>query len=96
MSPPSLTYLYLAWRQAKTALYFERRGVGLVDLAQYEAELPVRLEELQALLSDGSWFDQLDVGEVWIVPKRLNGDCRVLKLWREPIQKLWRVAPAFD
>jgi hypothetical protein len=22
--------------------------------------------------------------------------CRVLKLWREPIQKLWRVAPAFD
>ncbi|MCA9631381.1 MAG: hypothetical protein KC766_27170, partial [Myxococcales bacterium] len=44
------------------------------DLAQYEAELPVRLEELHALLSDGSWFDQLDVGEVWIVPKRLNGD----------------------
>lgn len=74
MGPPSLTDLYLAWRQAKTALYFERRGVGLVDLAQYEAELPDRLEELHALLADGSWFDHLDVGEVWIVPKRLNGD----------------------
>lgn len=44
----------------------------MVDLAQYEAELPLRLDELHALLSDGSWFDHLDVGEVWLVPKRLN------------------------
>ena len=29
-------------------------------------------------------------------PQAIIDDCRVLKLWREPIQKLWRVAPAFD
>ncbi len=74
MSSASLTDLYLAWRQAKTALYFERRGVGLIDLAQYEADLPRRLEELQARISDEKWFDHLDVGEVWIVPKRLNDE----------------------
>lgn len=30
---PTIADLYLAFRQAKTALYFERRGVGLLELA---------------------------------------------------------------
>lgn len=72
MRAPSLADLYLAWRQAKTALYFERRGVGLIDLAQFEAELPARLVALQTRLADEAWFDELDVGETWVVPKRLN------------------------
>ncbi|EYF06001.1 hypothetical protein [Chondromyces apiculatus] len=39
--------LYLAFRQAKTALYFEKRGVGLLELAAYEQELPKNLKKLQ-------------------------------------------------
>jgi hypothetical protein len=33
---PTISDLYLAFRQAKTALYFERRGVGLLEIAKYE------------------------------------------------------------
>jgi hypothetical protein len=64
--------LYLAWRQAKTALYYERRGVGLIDLARFEEDLPSALAALQPKLADGKWFDELDPGETWVVPKRLG------------------------
>jgi hypothetical protein len=75
---PELTIedLYLAWRQAKTALYYERRGVGLLGLAQFEAELPARLRALLPSLNGDAWFDNLSLGDVWIVPKRLDGDAR--------------------
>lgn len=74
MANPSIADLYLAFRQAKTALYFERRGVGLISLAQYEADLPRNLTVLRDKLAGASWFDNLDVGEVWLVPKRLNDE----------------------
>lgn len=69
---PSIADLYLAFRQAKTALFFERRGVGSLDLAAYEQDLPKNLRILQGKLADKSWFDNLDLGEAWIFPKRLH------------------------
>lgn len=44
---PTIADLYLAFRQAKTALYFEKRGVGLLELAKYEQKLPQPLRLLQ-------------------------------------------------
>ena len=44
---PTFADLYLAFRQAKTALYFERRGVGLHELAEFEQDLPNKLRELR-------------------------------------------------
>ena len=78
-SPPTIADLYLAFRQAKTALYFEKRGVGLLELAAYEQQLPRNLKVLQSKLARSTWFDKLELGETWIVPKRLranddNGD----------------------
>lgn len=69
---PTIADLYLAFRQAKTALYFEKRGVGLLELAAYEQHLPRNLRTLERKLRNGKWFDQLPVGETWIVPKRLR------------------------
>lgn len=66
--------LYLAFRQAKTALYFEKRGVGLFELAAYEQDLPKNLKALQGSLARGKWFDKLTIGETWIVPKRLRAN----------------------
>ena len=70
---PSRDELFLAYRQAKTALFFERRGVGLMDLARFEHKLKERLDALAAvLLKNGGWFDGLRPGELWIVPKKLR------------------------
>ena len=68
---PSLDELYLAFRQAKTALFYERRGVGFDGLAEFELHLQSKLENLRSLLTDDSWFDLLPSGEVFLVPKRL-------------------------
>lgn len=73
-SIPTIADLYLAFRQAKSALYFEKRGVGLLELATYESDLPRNLRTLQRKLAKGQWFDRLEIGEVWIVPKRLRGN----------------------
>lgn len=70
--PPTIADLYLAFRQAKTALYFEKRGVGLLALAMYEQDLPKNLKALQVKLAKERWFDTLKIGETWIVPKRLR------------------------
>ncbi len=71
---PTIADLYLAFRQAKTALYFEKRGVGLLELAAYELDLPKNLKALQGKLAKGRWFDKLKIGETWIVPKRLRAN----------------------
>lgn len=75
-SSPTIADLYLAFRQAKTALYFEKRGVGLLELAEYEAELPENLGSLKAKVANGGWFDDVEVGEAWLVPKRLRASER--------------------
>jgi hypothetical protein len=69
---PTIANLYLAFRQAKSALFFEKRGVGLIDLAAYENNLPRNLKALQAKLTGARWFDKLELGEVWVVPKRFH------------------------
>jgi len=69
---PTIANLYLAFRQAKTALYFERRGVGLLELAKYEQKLPENLRRLGTKVARGKWFDGLKIGETWLVPKRLR------------------------
>lgn len=69
---PTIADLYLAFRQAKAALFFEKRGVGLIELARYEQDLGDNLRRLQSKLSGGRWFDRLDLGEVWVVPKRFH------------------------
>lgn len=71
-STPTIAQLYLAFRQAKAALYFEKRGVGLIELAAYEQNLPENLKSLQGKLAKGRWFDRLQIGEVWVVPKRFH------------------------
>jgi hypothetical protein len=55
---PTIADLYLAFRQAKIALYFERRGVGLLEIATYEQDLPKNLKTPQSKLAKGKWFDR--------------------------------------
>lgn len=69
---PTIADLYLAFRQAKTALYFEKRGTGLIRLAEYEKKLPENLKALKGKVANGNWFDNLEIGETWVVPKRLH------------------------
>jgi uncharacterized protein YkuJ len=65
-STPTITDLYLAFRQAKIALYFERRGVGLLELASFEQDLPNNLRALQDKLANQSWFDDIKLGETYL------------------------------
>lgn len=70
---PTPDELFLAYRQAKTTLFFERRGVGLLDLARFERHLPNRLDALATALSpNNTWFDNLPPGNLWITPKKLR------------------------
>lgn len=71
---PTIADLYFAYRQAKTALYFEKRGVGLLELAVYEQDLPKNLKGLQSKIAKGRWFDKLKIGETWLVPKKLRAN----------------------
>ena len=70
---PHRDELFLAYRQAKAALFFERRGVGLLNLARFERDLPRRIDKLVTQLeqNDG-WFDALPQGDMWVVPKKLH------------------------
>ena len=74
MTPvPSLEDLYLAYRQAKLAVFFEHRGVGLEPFARFESALFRNLEKLRGTLSaSGGWFESLSLGDVWVVPKRFR------------------------
>ena len=88
---PTRDELYLAYRQAKITLFFDRRGVGLIDLARFESELDTNLDQLASVLSkNGGWFEDLPVGEVWVVPKRLvpisQGDSAVTHIGSGPVE----------
>ena len=69
----TLDELYLAYRQAKIALWAERRGVGMLDIAHFEGRLAPGLTALLVTLSEnGGWFDGIDVGAIAAIPKRLK------------------------
>ena len=88
---PTLSELYLAYRQAKTTLYFERRGVGLLELAAFEEKLPENLSLLRSKLSGAEWFDAVALGDIWVVPKRLyqtnDGADDVIRIGSKPIRE---------
>ena len=92
---PTIADPYPAFRQAKTAHYFERRGVGLVELAEFEANLPENLHALLGVLQEKRWFDGLEPGETWLVPKRLRTQesseaAGIVRLGPPPAPKLLR------
>lgn len=64
-----LSDLVLAYRQAKISLYYDRRGVGMVRLARYEEDLERNLRRLLDARIGTTWFDAIDVGEVYLAPK---------------------------
>ena len=69
----SASDLFFAYKQAKAALFYEKRGVGLLDLARFEQKLPTHLNGLyEHLTTIGSWFDELLIGNVWVVPKSVR------------------------
>ena len=76
MEAPTLSELFLAFRQATTSLFFERRGAGLFELAEFEDDLPLSLKRLRRKLGRGgarfSCLSTKEMGEVWVVPKRLR------------------------
>ena len=75
VTPPLLTDLYLAYRQAKIAIFFEHRGIGLDRFAQFESDPLGHLRKLQRkLATNGGWFDGLRLGDVWVTPKKLLTD----------------------
>ena len=70
---PTTDDLYLAYRQAKIALFFDRTSPGLIHLAKFEDQLQNNLSNLSSILeTNGGWFDDLPIGTAWIVPKRLQ------------------------
>lgn len=74
--------LYLAYRQAKAAVYAELRGAGLLEFARYEARLGPNLSALRARLANDSWFDRSPLGTVWLTPKKADGDGAVRDVLR--------------
>jgi predicted amidohydrolase len=62
----SLSELFLAYRQAKQALYQEQRTPDRLDIAEAEMRLPRRLLVLRRNLLKGHWFDGLPLGVLWL------------------------------
>ena len=74
-TPPSLEDLYLAYRQAKIAIFFEHRGVGLDQFARFESDLFGNLRKLRRTLAkNGGWFNGRRLGDVWVAPKKYRTD----------------------
>lgn len=68
-----LVDLYLAFRQAKVALFYQRHEIGLLEVARYEQDLESNLTRLRQMLSvNGGWFDDISIGQVFVVPKRFR------------------------
>jgi hypothetical protein len=62
----SVAELFLAYRQAKQALYQEQRTPDRLDIAEAEARLPDRLFGVRRNLLRGRWFDGLPLGTLWL------------------------------
>jgi hypothetical protein len=72
MNTVPISQLYLAFRQAKIAQYFERRGIGLLQLAAFEENLPEALQAVQEKLAQDAWFSSIDIGDALVCPKSIR------------------------
>lgn len=65
--------LFLAYRQAKNALAEERVGLGRLDMAATERNLPTVLQSLREQLTRSpGWFSGVPLGRLWLVPKKAS------------------------
>lgn len=62
----SVSELLLAYRQAKQALFQEQRTPDRMDIANAEMRLPAHLAKLRRNLVDDRWFDNLQIGVLWL------------------------------
>ena len=88
MKKYTIADLFLAYRQAKTAHYYEKRGVGSIPLAQFETNLANNLVELQQKLAKHNWFDGVDLADIWVTPKSLPDalpDGRIKEIGSAPV-----------
>lgn len=65
----SLSELFLAYRQAKQALFQEHRTPDRLDIANAEAGLTGRLVTVRRNVNRGQWFDGLPLGSLWLPVK---------------------------
>src|SRR5256885_230609 len=65
------TEIFLAFRQAKQALYQEQHGMGRIELARAERSLPGVVRNLRTRLRrQPGWFSGLPLGQLWLLPKK--------------------------
>src|SRR5687767_6490413 len=63
--------LFLAYRQAKISVHQEQQGPGKFVWARAERNLPATLNSLRRRLdSSPGWFSGVNVGKVWLLPKK--------------------------
>lgn len=67
---PTTAELYLAYRCAKLTKWGEYSAAAIRKFAEWEHDLGNELRRLRkALLPSTSWFDELSIGNIWVVPK---------------------------
>src|SRR5438876_227374 len=63
--------VFLAYRQAKNAIYQEQRGFGRIELARAEERLPQLVTSLRRHLHrTDRWFTGIHLGQLWLLPKK--------------------------
>jgi hypothetical protein len=66
------TDIFYAFRQAKTALFFEQRGVGMTSFARFEDNLHERISRTAKLLGgEEGLFKGISIGKLLLVPKKV-------------------------
>ncbi|WP_165831544.1 RNA-directed DNA polymerase [Abyssibacter profundi] len=102
MKKYTISDLFLAYRQAKIAQYYEKRGVGLIRLAKFEKDLATNLIALQRKLAKQNWFDGVNLDDIWVTPKSLPDPTHELGIREigsssagpEPLDVQLRVTPS--
>lgn len=87
---PSYADLILAFRVAKSAIVAERGATGLLDFARFERQLDVKLEKLRTKLDGQAWFDNLEIGQIVVMPKGVSPPsetppAEIVRVGHEPV-----------